>query len=272
MYVLDLGRMKMDKNLMINHSVLASSKEPNKPSEYIEFPVQGFLFEGEDGYVLYDTGCHPQSMGPGGRWPMEFQIRSPYIGNDECSVISRLKQLGLKPDDIKWVVLSHMHNDHAGCVEYFEKSAFLVHENEFNACLQRYATHDYMCSYIWDDTNIWTKKKLNWNFLNDKDGDFTIMPGLKVLNLGSGHARGMLGLLVQLENMGNIIITSDAIYCRDNFAGAFSEPGVVYDTIGWRNTAKRIKLLSWQANADVWFGHDIEQFNSLKKSTEGYYD
>ncbi len=271
MYVLDLGRMRIDKNFFINHAVIANSEEPNKPNEYIEFPIQAFMFKGKEGYILYDTGVHPDSMGQNGRWPIEFQVRSPYIGNDECSILNRLKQLGLEPDDISWVILSHMHNDHAGCIEYFNKSNFLVNENEFNACMQAYATHDYLSSYIWKDTDVWTRKKRNWHFVEEKDGDIEVMPGLTVLNFGPGHAHGMLGLHVSLEKSGNIIITSDALYCRENFSKPFSEPGIVYDTVGWCNTAKRIRYLSTKLNAQVWFGHDMEQFKSLKKSTEGSY-
>jgi N-acyl homoserine lactone hydrolase len=271
MYVLDLGRMRMDKNQMLKNSVVADSLEPNKSTEFIEFPVQAFLFEGEEGYILYDTGCHPECMENEGRWPKKTQISIPYQGNDAYLMHNRLSQLGLKPDDIAWVILSHMHCDHAGCVEFFENSKLIVHEDEFNACLQAYAMHD-ASNYIWSDTNVWIKRKLKWNLISQNDSDFTLTPGLDILNLGSGHSHGMLGLSVQLKNTGRIIITSDAIYCRENFESKYSEQGVIYDTIGWRNTVKRIKYLSRQYNADVWFGHDMDQFNGIKKSTEGYYD
>ncbi|WHH57276.1 N-acyl homoserine lactonase family protein [Petroclostridium sp. X23] len=272
LYVLDLGRMRMDQNLIVSQSIIADSVNPNKVTQHTEFPVQAFLIESSEGYVLYDTGCNPASMGPNGRWPLEFQQKVPYYGNEECSTLNRLKQLGVAPDDIKWVILSHMHNDHAGCVEYFPKSKFIVHKDEFDAAVHAYATHDYMSSYIWHDIDAWTRQKMDWNFITNSDGDISLLPGLTILNLGSGHARGVLGLHIELQNTGGVIITSDAIYSSDNFGEPLREPGVVYDTVGWRAAAKRIKSLVSQTNSRVWFGHDAKQFEGLKKSTEGYYD
>ena len=271
MYVLDLGRMKLDKNLIVNHSVQATSVEPNKQTEFIEIPIQAYLFETENKYILFDTGVHSSSMGESGRWTKKTQREIPYYGTEEDSILYRLKQFGLTPDDISLVILSHMHCDHAGCVEYFKNSNLLVNENEFNACIHAYAIHD-IDSYIWKDTDTWIKYKHKWNFIDENEGDLQISPELRVLNFGPGHSRGMLGLHVQLKNTGNIIITSDAVYCNENFGEPLKGSGVVYDTVGWRRTAKRIKKLAIETGAQVWFGHDLNQFKSIIKSTEGYYD
>ncbi len=271
LYILDLGRMRMDQNLIVSESIIADTTTPQKYTQHTEFPVQAFLFSTEKGYILYDTGCHPEAMGKNGRWPQEFQNKVPYFGDRDCTVLARLKQLGLTPKDIHTVILSHLHNDHGGCIEFFPDAQFIVHQDEFDAALRAYATHSYMSSYIWQDINAWTKKNLHWNFITREDEDQEIFPGLKILNLGSGHARGMLGIEVQLANAGAIILSSDALYCRENYE-AMREPGVVYDTIGWRRSAKRIHTLATAHNAQVWFGHDLEQFATLTPSTAGYYD
>ena len=69
-YVLDLGSMRLDKNLIVNHSVQATSVEPNKQTEFIEIPIQAYLFETENKYVLFDTGVHPKQYGRIG--PLDF--------------------------------------------------------------------------------------------------------------------------------------------------------------------------------------------------------
>lgn len=272
LYVLDFGEMMMDKNLMVGNSVLATRENPNRPAEYITFPVPGFLIETPGGYILCDTGCNPGAMGPNGRWPQEFQVRSPFLGGADCSAVNRLKELGLAPDDVKTVVLTHMHNDHAGGVEFFPHARFLVNRNEFDACIRCYATHDYMSSYIWADTDQWIRHRMNWDFISEKDGDIRLAPGVTLLNFGPGHARGMLGLYLELEKTGGVIITSDAVYCEENFGPPMLEPGVVFDTVGWRATTRRIHLLAEQTGSQVWFGHDMKQFKNLVKAPHGCYD
>lgn len=270
LYVFELGSLKLDKNLVVSMSHIAREEHPNCPNEMVEFPVPAYLIETENGYVLYDTGCHPECMGENGRWPMEFQNRVPYTGDETTTILHQLKQLGIRPEDIKTVVLSHMHNDHAGCVEYFPDAEFIVHKDEFHACLDAYALHRYMDSYIWKDTDQWIGKKMKWTFLERGEGDYELCPGLTILNLGPGHARGVLALKVDLANTGTVIIASDAVYCTENYENE-QEPGVVYDTVGWRRSLRYIKKTAAWSNARVWFGHDRKQFDALKKAPE-YYD
>lgn len=271
LHVFDLGSMRMDANLVAAMSKVATADNEHCPNELIEFPVPAFLIESDYGYVLYDTGCHPECMGPEGRWPLEFQNRVPFQGDETTTVLYKLKELGISTGDIKTVILSHMHNDHAGCVEYFPDAKFIVHKDEFQASIHAYATHSYMSSYIWKDTDHWIKRKLNWNFIEKDDGDYTMFPGLKILNLGPGHARGVLALKIDLENTGTVILTSDAVYCGINYENNI-EPGVIFDTVGWRRSTRYLKKVAEESNAQVWFGHDRKQFNTLIKSPEGYYD
>jgi glyoxylase-like metal-dependent hydrolase (beta-lactamase superfamily II) len=271
LYVLDAGRMKMDKNLMMNQTIAATRSDPNCPNEFIEFPVSAFLIETPNGFILYDTGCHPDAMGENGRWPHAFQERCPYVRDEEYSVPNRLKELGIAPKDIHTVILSHMHNDHAGGVEFFQSSRFIVHRDEFAAAMTAYATHDYMSSYIWKDIDTWIRTKLNWTFIEPFDGDVKLEKGLTILNFGAGHTPGVLGLMLELERTGAIIITSDAIYCKEAY-DHFKAPGCLYDLRGWIKTTNRIHYLANDSNAQVWYGHDMSQFKSLKKSKNGYYD
>lgn len=271
LHILDLGRMKMDSNLVAQKASIATLDAPNRQNYMSEFPVQAFLLETDDGYILYDTGCHPDAMASGGRWPEAFQKQCPWYGNETKTPMYILNEMGISPDEIKTIVLSHMHNDHAGCIEFFPNAHYIVAKEEFSACLRAYAQHAYMSSYIWKDTDVWTKQSINWELLEEDDGDLQIAPGVTVLNLGPGHAYGVLGLLIELENTGSVILTSDAVYCADNY-NEMRVPGVVLDSVGWAKSCRRIKKLAKEHHAQVWFGHDMEQFNQLKTAPVYYYD
>ena len=272
MHVFDLGRMHMDKSLLIANWQLANVQDPNPRREFCEFPISAYFIEHPAGNILFDAGCHPDSMGPNGRWPAEMQNKFPWSADGACYLPNRLRQLGKGPEDVKYVVLSHMHNDHCGCIEYFGKSAIFVHRDEFNAALTAYALHDNDGPYVWKDTATWTAQKLDWRLLDAEDGDLDLADGVRILNLGSGHSYGMLGLMVSLPKYGKVILASDAIYCGANARPVISQQGVAVDTAGWRNSVRKLLRLAAETGAEIWFGHDAEQFKTLRHSPDDYYE
>lgn len=270
LYVLDLGRIRMDKSLMIARSNLATSSNPNRPAETIELPIMAFYIDHPDGRVLFDTGCNPNSMGPNGRWPQSMQETFPYIGGEECQLPNRLEQLGIGPGDIPYVVVSHLHMDHSGCLEFFRKSTIFVHDDEFSGALKSYAMNQ--DAFVRADINAWIQNELHWHLVQKDEGDFSLLEGIKILNFGSGHSFGMLGLQVNLPHTGSSILASDALYCKQNYEPPILMPGICHDTLGYRRTALRIRQLALETRSRVLFGHDSEQFATLIKSTDGYYD
>lgn len=270
LYVMELGHMKMDANLVAQKTRVANLDDPYNPNYMIEFPVPAFLIETDEGYIMFDTGCNPAAMGEQGRWPEAFQKQCPWDGDSTKTPMYILDQLGIKRDDIKTIILSHMHNDHAGNIEFFPNAHYIVSKDEFSASLRAYAQHAYMSSYIWKDTDVWTKHAIDWELLDRDEKEVEVAPGVTILNLGPGHSYGVLALKLKLHNTGTVILSSDAIYCKANYED-FRVPGVVYDSIGWKNSCRRIRRIAECEHADVWFGHDLEQFNTLKIAPE-YYD
>ncbi|WAH44598.1 N-acyl homoserine lactonase family protein [Alicyclobacillus fastidiosus] len=272
LYVLDNGTMKMDKNLMIASSVIASSTEPNKPNEHIEFPVYTVLIDHPEGKILFDTACNPNGMGKNGRWIEATQNLFPYLASEECYLPNRLEQMRVRPEDIRYVVASHLHLDHAGCLEIFTNAQIIVHENELSGALRTYANNAQEGAYIWADIDAWLKNNLHWKTIRPHEDNLQLVDGIKILNFGSGHAWGMLGLHVQLPGEGGIILASDAVYSAANYGPPVRIPGIIYDSLGFTNTVERIQRLARETNSQVWFGHDAAQFASLRKSTEGFYE
>lgn|GEM_PF-5241480 len=46
--------------------------------------------------------------------PKSTQLSSPWVGSEECYLHNRPEQLRVRPEDINYVVASHLHLDHAG--------------------------------------------------------------------------------------------------------------------------------------------------------------
>jgi N-acyl homoserine lactone hydrolase len=261
LHVLDLGFLRMRSSVLVGSG-------PSSFPELVEVPVSAYCIDHPDGRVLFDTGCHPQAMGPNGRWPAEFQRDYPHLGGEECTLPSRLEQIGLGPDDIRYVVLSHLHSDHAGCVEFFRKSQLIVHASEFAGAIAACkAMED--GAYARQDIEAWAGLDLAWRQVARDDGDVPIHDEVRILNFGRGHAFGMLGLSVRLPATGEIILASDAAYCAENLQ--LQLPGWMEDEAGYRRTVARLNSLG-KSGAQIWFGHDPRQFAMLRKSTDGGYE
>jgi N-acyl homoserine lactone hydrolase len=268
--VLDLGRVVTDRNFIVAHSAIVTPSALETRSSLVEIPISAYLIENTYGHVLYDTGCHPDCMGPNGRWTAQHQKTGPYVSGPECSLPSRLRELGLTPDNMRYVVLSHLHNDHAGCVEFFSKAELIVHQDEFRGALQHFALHDNATNYVLKDVAQWIAQPRNWRLIGRDDPDEVLVNGMTLINLGSGHAYGMLGLAVELRDHRDVLLVSDACYCQENYDGR--RAGIIHDSVGYENTLRSIHRYARARNMEVWFGHDVEQFAKLTKSTEGHYE
>jgi glyoxylase-like metal-dependent hydrolase (beta-lactamase superfamily II) len=96
--------------------------------------------------------------------------------------------------------------------------------------------------------------------------------GVKFVTLGPGHSFGILALLLELPKSGNILIASDAIYGRVNVGPPIRPPGVIMDEAGYGKSLAFLLSVAEQYDAQLWYGHDLEQFETLTKADDGYYE
>lgn len=272
LYVLDTGTMRLDKNFLVAMHNPATIETPNAPAVFDEIPVYTVLIDHPKGKILFDTGCHPDSMGENGRWPIKAQKMNPLFQDEASHLINRLEQLKIRPQDIKYVVSSHLHMDHAGCLELFKNAKIIVHDSEFTHTMKQYALMNKTGPFCWADVDAWIKEELNWHLIAPTEDNIELAEGIKILNFGPGHACGLLGLHVDLPGEGGIILASDAIYSAESYGPPTKIPGIIYDSIGFINTVEKIRKYAERTNSQVWFGHDLKQFNSFIKSTEGHYE
>ncbi|MGR9047601.1 AhlS family quorum-quenching N-acyl homoserine lactonase [Halobacillus faecis] len=272
LYVLDTGSLKMDKNFMVASHNPATIDNPNPPAEFIEAPVYAVLIDHPEGMILFDTGCNDEADGENGRWPEGIQKLFPIIRDESCYLINRLEQLRVRPQDIKYVVASHLHLDHAGCLELFTDATVIVHDTELSNTMKQYAMTKESGAYNLADIDAWIKNDLQWKTIKSHEDELELAEGIKILNFGSGHAWGMLGLHIELPGEGGIILASDAVYSEENYGPPAKLPGIIYDSVGYMEAVEKIKKYAEKTNSQVWFGHDSKQFRSFVKSTEGFYE
>ncbi len=98
-------------------------------------PIWAWVVEHPEGILVVDTGetarTAERSYFP--RWHPYFRmaVRMHVHPGDEIG--PRMRALGLSPDDVRWVVLTHLHTDHAGGLHHFPKAEVLVSAAEHAA-------------------------------------------------------------------------------------------------------------------------------------------
>ncbi|HCQ9240937.1 TPA: MBL fold metallo-hydrolase [Klebsiella pneumoniae] len=85
--------------------------------EHYEIPVPWFLLTHPDGFTLIDGGLAVEGLkDPSGYWGSAVEQFKPVM-SEEQGCVEQLKRIGIAPEDIRYVVLSHLHSDHTGAID-----------------------------------------------------------------------------------------------------------------------------------------------------------
>lgn len=250
MHFLSGGRLRMRKSVYLPDA---------DRSESIDLPVSCVLLRHGHGNVLFDTGCHPSTeTDAASRWGDMAKAMVP-IGAPGENVITGLAQLGLSPEDVDVVVNSHFHSDHCGCNEFFKRATVICHAKELEAAQGADAVQR---GYIPAD---WQHPMPTEAIESERDvfGD-----GRVVLLPLPGHTPGTLGALVGLDRDGSFLLTADAVALRANLDQEVM-PRNTWNPDLASHSLQEIKRIQ-SSGATIVFGHDAQQWESLRKGSESY--
>lgn len=161
----------------------------------VPFVFSCYLIKHGDEYMLWDTG---HSMSAGAVAP-------------KLSLVDVFAKAGMKPEQIKYVGISHYHADHTGQVASFPQATLLIGANEWAAITAPTPGPGVNAPPF----AHWAKGGGKVEPLpGDKDvfGDGTVM----ILNT-PGHTPGHRSLLVKLAQSGNFLISGDLVHFHENY-------------------------------------------------------
>jgi N-acyl homoserine lactone hydrolase len=95
-------------------------------------PIYAFAIEHPEGVIVVDTGDTARTSDPGyfPRWHPYYRFGVRLWVEPEQEIGPQLRQLGIDPRDVRKVVLTHLHTDHAGGLHHFPDSEILVSRAE----------------------------------------------------------------------------------------------------------------------------------------------
>ncbi len=95
-------------------------------------PILAWVIETADGVIVVDTGETAETKEPGyfPRWHPYFPLAVRLDVEPEQEIGPQLLKLGIRPQDVRTVVMTHLHTDHAGGLRHFPNSKILVTAEE----------------------------------------------------------------------------------------------------------------------------------------------
>jgi glyoxylase-like metal-dependent hydrolase (beta-lactamase superfamily II) len=228
--------------------------------EFINVPAPVFLVRHPQGDVLFDTGPHPDAFRDvASRWGGLSKAFKP-IGDKNSWVLPQLRNIGVAPSNIKYVVNSHLHFDHAGGNQFFTTATFLISKKEMECARNpEYEGKGYFSS-DWDHL-------LNYNEIEGeldiyRDGSLILIPL-------PGHTRGHQGLLIRLKKQGTIILSGDSVPLQENFLQLKISRNNM-DNNQALMTIQNLHKLVEKEKAFLIHGHDPSQWEKIMESPEYY--
>jgi glyoxylase-like metal-dependent hydrolase (beta-lactamase superfamily II) len=236
---------------------LWSKRYPPNDKNLIELPTDPILIQMESINILVEAGLGKGKLS-------EKQLRNFGV-TQESDVEGSLQQLGLTPEDIDYVLMTHMHNDHVGGLTKLEDG---IYKSVFpNAKI-------ITTSIEWDEMrnpNIRSKStywKENWEPIQSQVIPFDEKWSLGAITMHhtGGHSNGHSILVIEDEG-------EMAIHMADLMpTHAHKNPlwVMAYDDYPMDSIAAKEKWGNYAADKDVWFTfyHDA-YYRAVKWGTDG---
>ena len=264
LYAFSSGSMMLGKGFLQNFA-------PMDPK--IQIPIGFFVIKHPKGNVLFDTGNNDKLITDSTYWGKLAAVFEAKM-TPEDAIDVQLAKIGLKPDDIKYVVVSHMHLDHGGNVAKFPNSTLIIQDDELSFAM--FPDEPFAGGYIPGDAQVLrapvgSSKPSLMNMIR-LEGDYDIFgDGSIVVHRSRGHTKGSQMLLVRLPQTGATILTADAVYFRENIEKNLM-PNLVlaYDPAGIAKGYDWVRRMMATENANFFTAHDPDAYKAMKKAPAFY--
>lgn len=191
--------------------------------------------------ILVDTGFSPSGGASRGRTEL-------------ASVAEVLAALGVDPNGVPTVVLTHAHYDHAGNVGLFPRSRILASAQELEFWKGEHVGKVLFHHSVDDDALAALDRARVEGRLDLFSGSCRVAPGVEVLEVG-GHTPGQAVVKVDTYD-GTILLASDSVHYyeeleRDMPFSSVADVVAMYDAFAWIR-----KMIESGEVRDVVSGHD----------------
>jgi N-acyl homoserine lactone hydrolase len=202
------------------------------------------------GYLLWDTGLPDRlaALAEGQTVPALGQT-----WRRTQTLAAALAALGVKPADVSYVAISHVHPDHAGNVEQFPDATLIIQKAEWDYCLKlplKPFSAEHKTMLLEGDKDLFG------------DGRLTIIST-------PGHTPGHQSLLVHLEKTGDVVLSGDVVHFQSNWDNR-RVPGFNYDKDQSSASMEKIARILEDKHAQLWINHDKPSSEARRHAPQFY--
>lgn len=251
-----------------NCNIVKASGIIAKKKNRLWLPVSAYLIEHPMGKILVDCGWH-RNMSPNGEFDKKAQIKSLgsrmlYMVNQGkiekgAAIDEQLLNIGMKPSDLDYVLLTHLDCDHANGVGLVKDAKHILISNEEIACSKKLAP----VNRIRYQSKWWKDCKLEGFDWNDNEGPFNKAFDLfgdgsvKMINI-PGHCDGLCAVKVKNKDGKYVLLFSDGGYAAKSWKDMITS-GVCMDKLAQRKSLEWIRKQSLNADCvESLANHDID--------------
>ncbi|WP_336912336.1 MBL fold metallo-hydrolase [Runella sp.] len=195
-----------------------------------------------EGYILFETGYARRFYDVTRYFPNRlYNLITPVTITEEETAVSKLSALGIQPQQIRYVIVSHFHADHVAGTKDFPNARFICSETACIFARNTRGLRALSAAYIpellpddfFDRTEILSPASARYRYDEfwveqyDLFGD-----GLLRMVPLPGHARGQMGVLVQTAER-EIFLAADVCWHSVSFRSMTLPPrtsGLIMDS------------------------------------------
>lgn len=205
-------------------------------------PIHAWAIAHPEGLILVDTGEVHEATDPR-YYPLHpyyrRALRMDVAVSDEID--RQLQRVGLSAEQVRWVVLTHLHTDHAGGVRHFPDAEVVVAADEWEAARGLAGRLRGYLPQLWPR---WLTPRVV-TFTGEPSGDFPrsyplTEAGDVLLVPTPGHTHGHLSVLVHRSEQPSLLLAGDASYTQQLMLDGVVD-GVAVDERTARETLARIR-------------------------------
>ena len=256
-----LFRLDCGRSVANDESVWTPGKNVGRR---VEFSSTCWLVKHGNEWLLWDTGVPESARGDPKGWSTLPKLIVYHL---DRTLTDQLAQIGLKPNDVTRVAVSHTHGDHIGNMSLFPDATVLMQRAE----------HNWINSSDGPNKNVNELMALARKLLGTPknlhlvDGDTDVFgDGSVTLVSTPGHTPGHQSLLVHLKTSGFIILSGDVAHSEENFENNVV-PTLNTDKAKSIASMERIKGIIAKYKARLFINHDKKETDELKL-TPAFYD
>lgn len=255
LYITSSGDLNLDQGWLT-----AMTNHGNR----IDVPVPMYIIDHPQGLVVFDTGMNIAVVPDNGAeyWGPVAGAFTPTMSREQ-GIDRQLRRIGKSVEDVRFVIHSHLHLDHAGNIGMFPNATHIIRKAELQNAW--WPERFQRAAYVMDDFKV--TRELNIIELT-RDLDLFGDGSVELIDT-KGHTKGHQSLIVRLPNSGTMILASDAAYMAENLQGTV--PGIVWNVEYAMDAIERMKLIRDIEGGKIILSHSAEMHSQLRQLPQ-YYD